>query len=310
MFNRLRPLIEESLLNPQDKWVVMGARQLIVPLKVKASEEYPLGQAYEELPTDSPNLGGVYLEKPLPFPYEWDVNLVLDLQKVSERDYRLSVGIYCCGPEEYISDSDILYTGNIPEIARQVGSDSFESRAVKAFNVCSETVQKQTMESKRKAALAKIFAATELNDYDSVMDFMASQKKGKIRKVGWGLELFRYGKAICLLDPVRKKSTVLVDRDRKVKICSIEDFSEILLSQIRQENKDWNMTAYSFTVGNFDNEGKAPVTWVISPYFYCPADEDGFGEEEEYEVAVTCHINTEGKIADTPVWKPYTGPCR
>lgn len=39
-------------------------------------------------------------------------------------------------------------------------------------------------------------------------------------------------------------------------------------------------------------------------------DEDGFGEEEEYEVAVTCHIDTSGHLADTPLWKPYTGPRR
>lgn len=48
----------------------------------------------------------------------------------------------------------------------------------------------------------------------------------------------------------------------------------------------------------------------LSPYYYCPMDEDGFGEEEEYEVAVTCHIDTEGHLTDIPVWKPYTGPRR
>lgn len=36
-------------------------------------------------------------------------------------------------------------------------------------------------------------------------------------------------------------------------------------------------------------------------------DEEGFGEKEEFEVAVICHIDTKEQLADTPVWKPYTG---
>ncbi len=64
---------------------------------------------------------------------------------------------------------------------------------------------------------------------------------------------------------------------------------------------------YDLSVGKFNSNGQALVTWMISPYRYCPMDEEGFGEKEEFEVAVICHIDTKGQLADTPVWKPYTG---
>ena len=103
---------------------------------------------------------------------------------------------------------------------------------------------------------------------------------------------------------------MLVDRDGKAQFCRLEDLHDDLLRMIRRENSDWNLGVYNLSVGNFNTKGQAFVTWVISPYYYCPMDEDGFGEEEEFEVAITCHINTNGQLIDTPVWKPYTGPRR
>lgn len=75
----------------------------------------------------------------------------------------------------------------------------------------------------------------------------------------------------------------------------------------------WEGLSWSFRlVAGLQRPGlpKKCLQRFLSPYFYCPMDEDGFGEEEEYEVAVTCHIDIEGHLADTPVWKPYTGPRR
>ena len=43
---------------------------------------------------------------------------------------------------------------------------------------------------------------------------------------------------------------------------------------------------YDLSVGKFNSNGQALVTWVISPYRYCPMDQEGFGEKEEFEVAV------------------------
>lgn len=103
---------------------------------------------------------------------------------------------------------------------------------------------------------------------------------------------------------------VLADRNGKARFCCLEDFPAQLLDMIRREKTDWNLGVYDLSVGHFNTNGQAFVTWIISPYYYCPMDEDGFGEEEEFEVAVTCHINTEGHITDTPVWKPYTAPRR
>lgn len=36
----------------------------------------------------------------------------------------------------------------------------------------------------------------------------------------------------------------------------------------------------------------------------------GTDSEEEFEVAVTCRINTDGQLIGIPAWKPYTGPRR
>ena len=90
-------------------------------------------------------------------------------------------------------------------------------------------------------------------------------------------------------------------------VCRFEDFPAELLGSIRLEKRNWNLEVYDLSVGKFNSNGQSLVTWVISPYRYCPMDEEGFGEKEEFEVAVICHIDTKGQLADTPVWKPYTG---
>lgn len=73
-------------------------------------------------------------------------------------------------------------------------------------------------------------------------------------------------------------------------VCRFEDFPAELLGPIRLEKRDWNLEVYDLSVGKFNSNGQALVTWVISPYLYCPMDEEGFGEKEEFEGAVTCHI--------------------
>lgn len=76
------------------------------------------------------------------------------------------------------------------------------------------------------------------------------------------------------------------------------------IEESKRHNREVNLDVYDLSVGHFNGNGQAFVTWIISPYYYCPMDEDGFGEDEEFEVAITCHINTNGQLIDTPVWKP------
>lgn len=134
--------------------------------------------------------------------------------------------------------------------------------------------------------------------------------KNILKSKGHGIELFTYDRVVALINKPSKSVNVLVDRDGKAQFCRLEDFPAALIDMIRREKRDWNLDVYDLSVGHFNGNGQAFVTWIISPYYYCPMDEDGFGEEEEFEVAITCHINTNGQLIDTPVWKPYTGPRR
>lgn len=60
---------------------------------------------------------------------------------------------------------------------------------------------------------------------------------------------------------------------------------ETLASKIEESkryNRGVNLDVYDLSVGHFNGNGQAFVTWIISPYYYCPMDKDGFGEEEEF----------------------------
>lgn len=156
-----------------------------------------------------------------------------------------------------------------------------------------------------------LFADTDVTDYDAIMKFVdAVRSQTVLTGKGRGLELFEYGRVVALINRCAKNVKLLVDRDGQARFCTIEDFPDGLLRRIRMEKSDWDLSVYKLSVGPFNCDGLSFVTWVISPYHYCPMDEDGFGEEEEYEVAVTCHIDMNGRLTDTPVWKPYTGPRR
>lgn len=205
----------------------------------------------------------------------------------------------------------LVTSGSSAQVAQTVRSNKSPGEASAIFNTCLGTVAPEIEASERHDREVRLFANTDITDYDSVMKFIDFLKDDKIlESKGHGIELFTYGRVVSLIDKSSKHVNVLVDRDGKAQFCRLEDFPKKLIDMIRWENRDWNLDVYDLTVGHFNSNGQASVTWIISPYYYCPMDEDGFGEEEEFEVAVTCHINTDGQLIDTPVWKPYTGPRR
>ena len=217
----------------------------------------------------------------------------------------------CYGNNHVASSGQVVASGSFGRITQNVKSNKFLGEARAVFKTCLETVAPKIEKSERYDREVRLFANTDITDYDSVMTFVDSLKnKNVLKSKGHGIELFTYDRVVSLTNKSSKSVNVLVDRDGKAQFCRLEDLHDDLLRMIRRENSDWNLGVYNLSVGNFNTKGQAFVTWVISPYYYCPMDEDGFGEEEEFEVAITCHINTNGQLIDTPVWKPYTGPRR
>lgn len=309
MFIQLQPLVEGKLKYQNDKYIKMGALQLYVSL---APEDNVEGlPPFTLIPTAYPYVFCVNADQKLPLPFEEDAELVICLERTDVLNYKLVVSLTCDYDAHYLSASEKLFSGMIYQILQQVRDGKFADRAGEAFAKCADRLGKLIDERKEAHRIDELFAATDIADYEAVMKFVNYGKDcGKLKDLGWGMQLFTYDHAVCLLNNSRKTSVPLVGRDRKARFCTLDDFPKDLLLMIRMENKGWDLDVHSLSVRRFDSGKKAFVTWVISPYFYCPADEDGFGEEEDYEVAVTCHIGTDGKLIDTPAWKPYTGPRR
>lgn len=312
LFDRLKPVIITKLLNAEDKYVRSGGAQLVIPFSSEESEILSAEEVFTAHPSPFPNIWHVYPDEQINLPWDtWETRLIISLKTDDMRRYRLTIALTCYGCEDVVSHSETVASGTIDQITQTVKSNKFASSASGIFKACCEVAARKIEESEKHHSEAVLFANTDITDYDSVMRFIDFLKNKSILKtMGHGMELFAYDRAVFLIGKSPKCVKVLVDKGGKAQFCSIEDFPAELLNMIRRENRGWNLGVYSLSVGNFNGTGQAFVTWTISPYYYCPMDEDGFGEEEEFEVAVTCHINTDGQLVDTPVWKPYTGPRR
>ncbi|MGM9853544.1 MAG: hypothetical protein ACI30N_06225 [Muribaculaceae bacterium] len=313
LFDRLRPAIIAKLLNPEDYYVRWGVAQLVVPFNAEEAKILSPEEQFTAHPSDFPNIWYVYPDEPINVPWKaWKTELIISLKTDDMREYGLTVSITSFGCADVISYGAVVTSGTIAQIALFVKDDKFLHSAGAAFKACLEAVATDIETPERDNRKVQTFADVDITDYDSVMRFVDSVNDNHLlRDKGQGLELFTYGSVKSLVNRRNKSIKLLVDRNGKAQFCTLGDFPNELLRQIRRkENRDWDLGVYNLSVGKFDSNGQAFVTWVISPYDYCPMDEDGFGEEEELEVAVTCHIDTEGRLADTPVWKPYTGPRR
>lgn len=330
LFDALRPIIIEKLLNPE---VLVSSRgqtffydgidstegsntvdvsQLIVPLNDEMAEVLSPDEFFTVHPSEYHNVWYVYPDKDITLPLDgWQQYIILTLKTDNRQNYMLCISLMCYGNNHVASHGQVMASGSLARITQTVRSNKFPGEASAVFKTCLETVASKIEGSERYDRKVRLFANTNITDYDSVMAFVDSlTDKNVLKSKGHGIELFTYDRVVSLINKSSKSVNVLVDKDGKAQFCRLEDFHDDLLRMIRRENRDWNLGVYNLSVGNFNTKGQAFVTWVISPYYYCPMDEDGFGEEEEFEVAITCHINTNGQLIDTPVWKPYTGPRR
>lgn len=330
LFDALRPIIIENLLNPDvpisscgqtffydgidstvGSWTVDVA-QLIIPLNDEMSEVLSPDEFFTAHPSEYHNVWYVYPDKDISLPWDgWQQYIILTLKTDNRQNYMLCISLMCYGNNHVASHGQVVAIGSIARITQTVRSNKFPGEVSAVFKTCLETVAPKIEESERYDKEVRLFANTDITDYDSVMAFVDSRKnKNVLKSKGHGIELFTYDHVVSLINKSSKSVNVLVDRDGKAQFCRLEDFPAALLNMIRREKRVWNLDVYDLSVGHLNGNGQAFVTWIISPYYYCPMDEDGFGEEEEFEVAITCHINTNGQLIDTPVWKPYTGPRR
>lgn len=330
LFDALRPIIIENLLNPEVSVSSRGqtflydgidstegsnnvdVAQLIVPLNDEMAEVLSPDEYFTAHPSEYHNVWCVYPDKDISLPLDgWQQYIILTLKTDNKQNYMLCISLMCYGNNHVASHGQVMARGSLARITQTVMSNKFPGEASAVFKTCIETVAPKIEESERYDREVRLFANTDITDYDSVMAFVDSLKnKNALKSKGHGIELFIYDRVVSLLNKSSKSVNVLVNRDGKAQFCRLEDFPTALLDMIRREKRDWNLDVYDLSAGHFNGNGQAFVTWVISPYYYCPMDEDGFGEEEEFEVAITCHINTNGQLIDTPVWKPYTGPRR
>lgn len=330
LFDALRPIIIEKLLSPEVSVSSCGqtffydgidstegsstvdVAQLIVPLNDEMAEVLSSDEYFTAHPSEYHNVWYVYPDKDITLPLDgWQQYIILTLKTDNRQNYMLCISLMCYGNNHVASHGQVMASGSLARITQTVRSNKFPGEASVVFKTCLETVAPKIEESEQYDKEVRLFANTDITDYDSVMAFVDSLKnKNVLKSKGHGIELFTYDRVVSLIKKSSKSVNVLVNRDGKAQFCRLEDFHDDLLRMIRRENRDWNLGVYNLSVGNFNTKGQAFVTWVISPYYYCPMDEDGFGEEEEFEVAITCHLNTNGQLIDTPVWKPYTGPRR
>lgn len=286
--------------------------QLVVPLNDENAENLSTEEYFTAQKSAYHNVRYVYPDIEIPFPWDgWQWDLLITLKTDNRENYMLCISLVCYGANNVSTRGQVMLQGSIAEIAQTVKADIFPNKASSIFDTCLEALTPVIEKSERRKREAQLFANTDITDYDSVIEFVDFLKyKNVLQSKGHGMDLFKYDNVISLIDRTSKRVNVLVGRDGKANFCRIEDFPAELLEMIRREKRNWNLEVYNLSVGHFNDDGQAFVTWIISPYYYCPMDEDGFGEEEELEVAVTCHINADGHLVDTPVWKPYTGPLR
>lgn len=330
LFDKLRPIIIEKLLNPEvpvlsrgqtffydgidsteESWTVDVA-QLIVPLNDEMAEVLSPDEYFTAHPSEYHNVWYVYPDKDITLPLDgWQQYIILTLKTDNRQNFMLCISLICHGNNHVASHGQVVASGSIARIMQTVRSNKFPNEASAVFKTCLETVAPKIEESERYDREVRLFANIDITDYDSVMKFVDALKNHNVLKSkGHGIELFTYDRVVSLINKSSKSVNVLVDREGKAQFCRLEDFPADLLDMILREKRAWNLDVYDLSVGHFNGNRQAFLTWIISPYYYCPLDEDGFGEEEEFEVAITCHINTNGQLIDTPVWKPYTGPRR
>lgn len=330
LFDKLRPIIISKLLNPEVSVSSCGqtffydgidstegpntvdVAQLIVPLNDEMAEVLSPDEFFTAHPSEYHNVWYVYPDKDITLPWDgWQQYIILTLKTDNRQNYMLCISLMCNGNNHVASHGQVVASGVIARITQTVRSNKFPGEASAVFKRCLETVAPKIEESERHDREVRLFASTDITDYDSVMAFVDFLKdKNVLKSKGLGIELFTYDRVVSLINKSSKSVNVLVDGDGKAQFCRIEDFPAELIDMIRREKRAWNLDVYDLSVGHFNGNGQAFVAWIISPYYYCPMDEDGFGEEEEFEVAITFHINTNGQLIDTPVWKHYTGPRR
>ena len=268
LFDVLRPIIIEKLLNPEvpvssrgqtffydgidstvGSWNVDVA-QLIIPLNDEMSKVLSPDEFFTAHPSEYHNVWYVYPDKDITLPLDgWQQYIILTLKTDNRQNYMLCISLMFYGNNHVASHGQVMASGSIARITHTVRSNKFPGEASAIFKTCLETVAPKIEESERYDREVRLFANTDITDYDSVMAFLDSLKnKNVLKSKGHGIELFTYDRVASLINKSSKSVNVMVDRDGKAEFCRLEDFPMALLDMIRREKRDWNLDVYDLSV--------------------------------------------------------------
>lgn len=220
LFDALRPIIIEKLLNPEvpvtsrgqtffydgidsteGSWTV-DAAQLIIPLNDEVAEVLSPDEYFTAHPSEYYNVWYVYPDKDIALPLDgWQQYIILTLKTDNRQNYMLCISLICYGYNHVASHGQVVASGSIARITQTVRSNKFSGEASAVFKTCLETLASKIEESERYDKEVRLFANTDITDYDSVMTFVDSLKnKNVLKSKGHGIELFIYDRVVSLIN--------------------------------------------------------------------------------------------------------------
>lgn len=105
----------------------------------------------------------------------------------------------CYGNNHVVSHGQLVTSGRLAQIAQTVRSNRFPGEASAVFKTYIETVTPKIEESERYDREVRLFANTDITDYDSVIKFVDFlNDKSVLESRGYGMELFTYDRVVSL----------------------------------------------------------------------------------------------------------------
>lgn len=299
-------LVEHLIIPSTSKY----GRAYSMQVRLKNSDfdatPYPSEKTTGVLTTGNPEMRIYRTTAPLRLPWTQQVNIAFELQLIENNYFKLWLKVLFVGGVVPVEDMDCIYSGSFPQLQNKILSPKFSKRCASIFIELATSIAASIEQKKDPFEDYQIKTELDIYDFDAVAAYCHTINRNEIEPIGRGFFKLYVFQSLILINFTERKVVPLSDQSGNVRICTLEDIPTDMIDQIRHsdfENRNWNMKAERLSIGKFGSKGVASLTWIISSEFHCERDEDGFGEEHHEEVAITCHINTSGKMIDTPQWK-------
>ncbi|MCD8386831.1 MAG: hypothetical protein LUD17_08065 [Bacteroidales bacterium] len=211
-------------------------------------------------------------------------------------------------PEHVPLESDKIELGatSAKEIRELTQGNEWIQRSLAFFEervaACAPAIEERWLEWQRENEL-------DLTVYTEAMTYAATAKESQKKRLAEHILLLRQKRATALIDTKRQKTYLLANAAGKALFCSPSDIQPKVMGWIKRECPDWDMDAPNIDISEYAH-GQARLTWTIRSYHYSPADDEGFGEEEELPIVLACLIDEQGHPTSPLEEVPYIGPRR